>query len=170
MCAKLTAGFIPATLAEALELLGGLEDGEAVAKQIAAEVEKQSGLWPVLADDNGYHAYEGPELAKYVPEELIEKIQRFAVKNATKETYRSTFQAMEALVHNLNTMHSRAGAQVPFSSINYGTDTSPEGRMVIECILQSGRRRSGQRRNADFPHSYFQGERRGQLQSGRPQL
>ena len=121
----------------ALELLGGLEDGEAVAKQIAAEVEKQSGLWPVLADDNGYHAYEGPELAKYVPEELIEKIQRFAVKNAKKETYRSTFQAMEALVHNLNTMHSRAGAQVPFSSINYGTDTSPEGRMVIECILKA---------------------------------
>ena len=67
VCAKLTAGFIPATLARALELLGGLEDGEAVAKQIAAEVEKQSGLWPVLADDNGYHAYEGPELAKYVP-------------------------------------------------------------------------------------------------------
>ena len=109
-------------------------------------------------------------MAEYVPEELIEKIQRFAVKNAKKETYRSTFQAMEALVHNLNTMHSRAGAQVPFSSINYGTDTSPEGRMVIECILTSGRRRPGQRRNADLPHSYLQGEGRGQLQSGRPQL
>ena len=139
----------------ALELLGGLEDGEAVAKQIAAEVEKQSGLWPVLADDNGYHAYEGPELAKYVPEELIEKIQRFAVKNAKKETYRSTFQAMEALVHNLNTMHSRAGAQVPFSSINYGTDTSPEGRMVIECILKAEDAGLGNGETPIFPIHIF---------------
>ena len=47
----------------------------------------------------------------------------------------ATFQAMEALVHNLNTMNSRAGAQVPFSSINYGTDTSPEARMVIRNLL-----------------------------------
>ena len=139
----------------ALELLGGLEDGEAVAKQIAAEVEKQSGLWPVLADDNDYHAYEGPELAKYVPEELIEKIQRFAVKNAKKETYRSTFQAMEALVHNLNTMHSRAGAQVPFSSINYGTDTSPEGRMVIECILKAEDAGLGNGETPIFPIHIF---------------
>ena len=139
----------------ALELLGGLEDGEAVAKQIAAEVEKQSGLWPVLADDNGYHAYEGPELAKYVPEELIEKIQRCAVKNAKKETYRSTFQAMEALVHNLNTMHSRAGAQVPFSSINYGTDTAPEGRMVIECILKAEDAGLGNGETPIFPIHIF---------------
>ena len=42
---------------------------------------------------------------------------------------------MEALVHNLNTMHSRAGAQTPFSSVNYGMDTSPEGRMVIKNML-----------------------------------
>ncbi len=43
-----------------------------------------------------------------------------------------TYQAMEALIHNLNTMHSRAGAQTPFSSINYGMDTSPEARMVMQ--------------------------------------
>ena len=48
---------------------------------------------------------------------------------------RETYQAMEALVHNLNTMHSRAGAQVPFSSLNYGTDTSPEGRSVVKNLL-----------------------------------
>ena len=52
-----------------------------------------------------------------------------------KRTDRSAYQAMEGLVHNLNTMHSRAGAQTPFSSINYGTDVSPEGRMVIRNIL-----------------------------------
>ena len=57
------------------------------------------------------------------------------MKYAERETDRATYQAMEALVHNLNTMHSRAGAQVPFSSINYGTDTTPEGRMVIKNIL-----------------------------------
>ncbi len=58
-----------------------------------------------------------------------------ARKRAYKKTDRDTKQAMEGFVHNLNTMHSRAGAQTPFSSINYGTDTSPEGRMVIRNIL-----------------------------------
>ena len=56
---------------------------------------------------------------------------------ALEWTERDTYQAMEALIHNLNTMHSRAGAQVPFSSINYGTDTSTEGRMVIKKILEA---------------------------------
>lgn len=65
----------------------------------------------------------------------LRDIQDKAWMLAEKETNRATYQAMEALVHNLNTMHSRAGAQVPFSSINYGTDTSPEGRMVIKNIL-----------------------------------
>lgn len=142
-------------IGRALELLGGLEDGEAVARRIAEEVEKQSGLCPVLADDNGYHEYEAQELTKYIPEELVEKIQRFAVKNAKKETRRSTFQAMEALVHNLNTMHSRAGAQVPFSSINYGTDTSPEGRLVIECILKAEDAGLGSGETPIFPIHIF---------------
>ena len=61
-------------------------------------------------------------------------ITRASVR-AYKKTDRDTQQAMEGFVHNLNTMHSRAGAQTPFSSINYGTDTSPEGRMVIRNIL-----------------------------------
>ncbi|MBQ8640055.1 MAG: anaerobic ribonucleoside triphosphate reductase [Lachnospiraceae bacterium] len=56
-------------------------------------------------------------------------------KRALRKTERDTFQAMEGFVHNLNTMHSRAGAQTPFSSINYGTDTTPEGRMVIRNVL-----------------------------------
>ena len=54
---------------------------------------------------------------------------------AMEKTRKATYQAMEALIHNLNTMNSRAGAQVPFSSINYGTGTSPEQRMVTrECL------------------------------------
>ncbi len=58
-------------------------------------------------------------------------------QRAWKRTDRSAYQAMEGLVHNLNTMNSRAGAQTPFSSINYGTDVSPEGRMVIRNILMA---------------------------------
>ena len=58
-----------------------------------------------------------------------------ARRRAHEQTERDTYQAMEGFVHNLNTMHSRAGAQTPFSSINYGTDVTPEGRMVIKNIL-----------------------------------
>jgi len=60
-----------------------------------------------------------------------------ARKRAHVSTDRDTYQAMEGFVHNLNTMHSRAGAQTPFSSINYGTDTTPEGRMVIYNVLKA---------------------------------
>jgi ribonucleoside-triphosphate reductase (formate) len=77
-----------------------------------------------------------------VEEFLEEKEVRFTDKsienileNVYEKTYDDTFQSMEAFIHNLNTMHSRAGAQVPFSSINYGTDTSVEGRMVMETLL-----------------------------------
>jgi ribonucleoside-triphosphate reductase len=56
---------------------------------------------------------------------------------AEEQTRKDTHQAMEGFIHNLNTMHSRGGNQVVFSSINYGTDTTPEGRMVIEELLRS---------------------------------
>ena len=71
----------------------------------------------------------------------------------TKETDAATYQAMEALVHNLNTMNSRAGAQVPFSSSNYGTDTSPEGRMTVHNLLP--RYGSGGSATAKHPFSRF---------------
>src|SRR5690554_3622696 len=72
-----------------------------------------------------------------LPQDKADKILKYVTDKTTKETIRDTHQAMESLVHNLNTMHSRAGAQVPFSSINYGTDTSHEGRLVIESILDA---------------------------------
>lgn len=65
----------------------------------------------------------------------IDLINKFTYKEAKKDTEKKTFQAMEAFVHNLNTMHSRAGAQVPFSSINFGTDITPEGRMISEKLM-----------------------------------
>lgn len=67
--------------------------------------------------------------------QVLNKIVKIARKRAYEDTDRETYQAMEGFIHNLNTMHSRAGAQVPFSSINYGTDTSPEGRMVMKNLL-----------------------------------
>ncbi len=74
--------------------------------------------------------------AKYeISQNEAEALVTRARKRAIKKTERDTKQAMEGFVHNLNTMHSRAGAQTPFSSINYGTDTTPEGRMVIKNIL-----------------------------------
>lgn len=59
------------------------------------------------------------------------------VNHALLRTRRDTHQAMEGFIHNLNTMHSRGGNQVVFSSINYGTDTSPEGQMVIEELMKA---------------------------------
>ncbi|MCI9529501.1 MAG: anaerobic ribonucleoside triphosphate reductase [Angelakisella sp.] len=78
-----------------------------------------------------------------------------AVEVAVIETDKATYQAMEALVHNLNTMNSRAGAQVPFSSINYGTDTSPEGRMVIKNLLDATAAGLGNGETPIFPVQIF---------------
>ena len=80
---------------------------------------------------------------------------RKAYEKALAKTNRTTFQAMEAFVHNLNTMHSRAGAQVPFSSINFGTDTSPEGRMVTENFLKATEEGLGKGETPIFPVSIF---------------
>ena len=88
-------------------------------------------------------------------ETIAKKVQQFAVKRALKEVDRSTFQAMEALVHNLNTMHSRAGAQTPFSSINYGMDTSPEGRLIVKNILLATEQGLGSGETAIFPIHCF---------------
>ena len=62
---------------------------------------------------------------------------------------------MEALIHNLNTMHSRAGAQVPFSSLNYGTDTSQEGRLVMKCIMEATEAGLGNGETPIFPIQIF---------------
>ena len=122
-------------LAKAAEILEGKSDLEESFKEIKRKVYAESGVKPRLEASEEYCRLETPYLAEIVGEEAVEKLQKFAVKYSEKETDRATYQAMEALVHNLNTMHSRAGAQVPFSSINYGTDTTPEGRMVIRNIL-----------------------------------
>ena len=85
----------------------------------------------------------------------VNELFHVAYDNAIRKTDRSTFQAMEAFIHNLNTMHSRAGAQVPFSSINFGTDTSPEGRMVIKNYLLATEEGLGHGETPIFPISIF---------------
>ncbi len=79
----------------------------------------------------------------------------YAVEAATDATDRATYQAMEAFIHNLNTMNSRAGAQVPFSSVNYGTDTSPEARMVMRNLLKATMAGLGNGETPIFPVQIF---------------
>ncbi len=93
---------------------------------------------------------------KYIKEnDTIRRLFSMSIEKAYKKTNRVTYQAMEAFVHNLNTMHSRAGAQVPFSSINFGTDTSKEGRMVIENYLLAVEAGLGHSETPIFPISIF---------------
>lgn len=134
----------------------GVEDAEQQSKRIYAEVEEKHGMTPALANSEEYARVELPYLIELLDsEEMAQKAHDFAMKYAGSETTRSTYQAMEALVHNLNTMHSRAGAQVPFSSINYGTDTSPEGRLVIRSILKATEAGLGNGETAIFPIHIF---------------
>lgn len=112
-------------------------------------------LRPEINCANGYTEEENRLLSDSIDPALLKKSQTFARTQAMKETDRITFQAMEALIHNLNTMHSRAGAQVPFSSINYGTDTSAEGRMVMKNIMLATEAGLGYGETPIFPIQIF---------------
>ena len=85
----------------------------------------------------------------------LERLFKMAVEKAVKKTDKITYQAMEAFIHNLNTMHSRAGAQVPFSSVNFGTDTSPEGRMIVKNYLLAVDAGLGHSETPIFPISIY---------------
>ena len=94
-------------------------------------------------------------LGKTPTEEEIRRCHKTSIRIAMKETDQATYQAMESLVHNLNTMNSRAGAQVPFSSINYGTCTSPEARMAMKNLLKVTDAGLGNGETAIFPVQIF---------------
>jgi len=139
-------------------------------KTIHEDIEKTLGLVPSLS---GYDNFKQAELQricitgfkweepnklgfrKFFEVEEIENIQSQAYQLAVEETDKATYQAMEALIHNLNTMHSRAGCQTPFSSINYGTDTSPEGRMIIKNVLLAQEAGLGHGETPIFPIHIF---------------
>lgn len=82
-------------------------------------------------------------------------IEQKIYQEARKLTEKQTYQAMEALIHNLNTMQSRAGAQTPFSSINYGTGTTPEQRLVIKSVLEATDAGMGSGETPIFPVQVF---------------
>lgn len=142
-------------LAKALEVYGADENNEVDARELTERVERQTGKWACLAGDNGYDEAIAAALGETLDEQAVQKCVRFARKYADKETRKSAYQAMEALVHNLNTMHSRAGAQIPFSSLNYGTDTSPEGRLAIEQLLLATEAGLGNGETPIFPIQIF---------------
>ena len=133
-----------------------LEDPEAELKELRLGIKERTGLYPRLGGSEDYLAAELPLLLeRYGHEDLLKKAQAKALYCAEKETDRATYQAMEAFIHNLNTMHSRAGAQTPFSSINYGMDTSPEGRMVMRNIMLTTEAGLGNGETPIFPIQIF---------------
>ena len=153
--AKTYAKLYKTNLAKALAVYTDSEDLLDDVKEIADSIKETDGLSPVLSNLNGYQEKELAVLTEKFGGEIAEKAQKFALRNARKEVERATYQAMEALVHNLNTMHSRAGAQIPFSSINYGTDTSAEGRMVIKNVLLATEAGLGNGETPIFPIHIF---------------
>lgn len=127
-------------------------------KNNAQKIEKDKNLVPELElkKCESYFEEEKAFLMNYCNDkEKIRQCQRFAHQQAVKETDRATYQAMESLIHNLNTMHSRAGAQTPFSSINYGMDISPEGRLVMKNILLATEAGLGNGETPIFPIQIF---------------
>lgn len=134
---------IPEAETEALAILSELEQ-KGLTPSIGAAREVESALREALdAHFDGAQRIESSRVAALV------------LAYTQKEIERATYQAMEALVHNLNTMHSRAGAQIPFSSLNYGTDTSPEGRLVMKSILLATEAGLGNGETPIFPIQIF---------------
>ena len=155
-------------LAEALDLLSDVDDARGVAQGLLERAEKETGAIASLAMDGRFAeavarelkealagAEGAPDVAGEVADATVQRMMDYAAKNAAADTDRATFQAMEALVHNLNTMHSRAGAQTPFSSVNYGMDTSPEGRMVVKNMLLATEEGLGSGETPIFPVQIF---------------
>ncbi len=135
-------------------------DSEDEADTIAAllkKVEAETGEVAKLESAASYlQAVEKALCETYAMEQqTAKKLLNRACQRSAKKTDRDTKQAMEGFVHNLNTMHSRAGAQTPFSSINYGTDTTPEGRMVIRNILLALEAGLGHGETCIFPIHIF---------------
>ncbi len=143
-------------VAEALDLLSDIEDERTFTQEMLDRCEANTGKIATLDMDPDFvDAVHAELVGAGLAEELAERVMDYAVKNATRDTDRTTFQGMEALVHNLNTMHSRAGAQTPFSSVNYGMDTSPEGRMVIKNMLLATEQGLGHGETPIFPVQIF---------------
>ncbi len=142
-------------LKKGMELLSDSQNADAIVEESVLRAEKETGSFAKLETEENYDQQETEFLSEVFPKNIVLKVKEFAHKQALNDTQRRTYQAMEAFIHNLNTMHSRAGAQVPFSSINYGTDTSPEGRMVIKNVLLATESGLGNGETPIFPIHIF---------------
>ncbi|MEG0935267.1 MAG: anaerobic ribonucleoside triphosphate reductase [Clostridia bacterium] len=142
-------------MVRALELTSDKEDIVAFVRAYMDKL-KAEGLRPSLVQNDEYVEAEKVVLQEAgLDEKAIARVIAFAHEKAVSETDRATYQAMEALIHNLNTMNSRAGAQVPFSSINYGMDVSPEGRLVMRNLLLTTEQGLGGGETPIFPIQIF---------------
>lgn len=143
-----------ANLNRALELFINLDTD---VKENFIAIEQKTGKRPAINLEDEFLNELNHMLAETygLGNDQIELINKFTYKEAYKDTKKKTFQAMEAFVHNLNTMHSRAGAQVPFSSINFGTDITPEGRMVSENLMLAQEAGLGNGETPIFPILIF---------------
>ena len=145
-------------LTESLEDVRDTDDEKDTVKAAIAAATEQVGTGPRLeTDEEAFDNAVASQLEKAcgLDEKTAHRLTRVSRRRAAERTDRDTYQAMEGFVHNLNTMHSRAGAQTPFSSINYGTDTSPEGRMVIRNILKATDAGLGHGETCIFPIHIF---------------
>ena len=143
-------------MVKALILLTGKEEEELrpIVKKLHEEM-FEMGMVATLVPNEAFVQAEARELSKTFSTEIVMGAQKFAEKQAYEETDKATFQAMEAFVHNLNSMHSRAGAQTPFSSINYGMCTDPEAQMVMRNLLLTTEEGLGGGETAIFPIQIF---------------
>ena len=116
----------------------------------ASLIEELKGIEDLTGADYS-HLY-NKEIEDYVqqPLDFLSGEDRI-LQHAMNKTVVRVHQAMEAFIHNMNTIHSRGGNQVVFSSINYGTDTSAEGRCIIRELLNSTYRGVGNGETAIFP-------------------
>ena len=156
-------------LAKALMLWQEMEDPDTQLREMIQDIKTRTQLVPTLEGTEAYQAEELRILVKqYENEADMKRVQTQALYHARKETDRACFQAMEAFIHNLNTMHSRAGAQTPFSSINYGLDTSPEGRMVMKNVMLTTEQGLGGGETPIFPIQVFRVKEGINLNEGEP--
>ena len=157
-------------LARALELELDDADADNSVKSLSAKIVKENHLTPSLEGDRDYLTLERAALmARYgIYEERAVLLQVFAHHRAEAETDRSTYQAMEALLRNLNTVDSRAGGRLPLSSLNYGMDTSPEGRMAVRNLLLATQEGMDGGETPGFPTQIFRVKEGINLNPGEP--
>lgn len=131
---------------QVLEIKYNLENSQ----EIYSKLKEYRNKHRLIMNEAGYE-FIRQQLKGLLKEKQIDEL----IEKATELTENETYQAMEAFIHNMNTLHSRAGAQVPFSSINFGTDTSTEGRFVSKYLLQATDDGLGQGETPIFPISIF---------------